>query len=168
VHHRTTEPNVSQHTPVITPWRWPLAEPKRIGKNDIVHVSWKNVCIIYIAYFVNPNILVNRENWHALVQVIIQHSYVVAQCCYQLGTTKYLFFTRVSHLASHIKVSPYAAGAEKRIWVWEAVNNRAPRGGGLDNEEFHHLYNSPDISRLINRRMRWVGNVARKGQVSSF
>jgi hypothetical protein len=34
----------------------------------------------------------------------------------------------------------------------------------LHNEELHNLYSSPSIIRIIEqRRMRWVGNAARKG-----
>jgi hypothetical protein len=36
----------------------------------------------------------------------------------------------------------------------------------LDNEEFHNLYSSPDINRMIkSRRMRWVVHVARMGEM---
>jgi hypothetical protein len=32
----------------------------------------------------------------------------------------------------------------------------------LHNEEFHNLYSSPSISRMVkSRRMRWVGHVTR-------
>jgi hypothetical protein len=32
------------------------------------------------------------------------------------------------------------------------------------NEEFHNLYSSPSIIRMIrSRRMRWAGNIARMG-----
>jgi hypothetical protein len=35
----------------------------------------------------------------------------------------------------------------------------------LHNEEFHDLYTSPTIVRVIkSRRMKWVGNVARMGR----
>jgi hypothetical protein len=35
----------------------------------------------------------------------------------------------------------------------------------LHNEEFHDLYSSPNIVRLIkSRRMRWAGHVARMGE----
>jgi hypothetical protein len=35
----------------------------------------------------------------------------------------------------------------------------------LHNEELHDLYSSPSIIRIIKkRRMRWAGNVARKGE----
>jgi hypothetical protein len=35
----------------------------------------------------------------------------------------------------------------------------------LHNEEFHNLYSSPSIIRIIkSRRMRWAGNVARMGE----
>jgi hypothetical protein len=35
----------------------------------------------------------------------------------------------------------------------------------LHNEEFHDLYSSPSIIRIIkSRRMRWDGNVARIGE----
>jgi hypothetical protein len=34
----------------------------------------------------------------------------------------------------------------------------------LHNEELHNLYSSPSIIRMIkSRKMRWIGNVARKG-----
>jgi hypothetical protein len=36
----------------------------------------------------------------------------------------------------------------------------------LHNEELHGLYSSPSIVRVIKaRRMRWVGHVARMGEV---
>jgi hypothetical protein len=35
----------------------------------------------------------------------------------------------------------------------------------LYNEEFHNLYSSPSIIRIIkSRRMRWTGHVARMGE----
>jgi hypothetical protein len=35
----------------------------------------------------------------------------------------------------------------------------------LHNEEFHNLYSSPSIIRIIkSRRVRWVGHVARMGE----
>jgi hypothetical protein len=35
----------------------------------------------------------------------------------------------------------------------------------LHNEEFHDLYSSPSIIRIIkSRRMRWAGHIARKGE----
>jgi hypothetical protein len=35
----------------------------------------------------------------------------------------------------------------------------------LHNEELHNSYSSPNIIRMIkSRRMRWAGNVARKGE----
>jgi hypothetical protein len=34
----------------------------------------------------------------------------------------------------------------------------------LHNEEFHNLYSSPSIIRIIKLRMRWVGHVARMGR----
>jgi hypothetical protein len=35
----------------------------------------------------------------------------------------------------------------------------------LHNEEFHSLYSSPSIIRMIkSRRMRWVGHVERMGR----
>jgi hypothetical protein len=34
-----------------------------------------------------------------------------------------------------------------------------------NNEEFHNLYSSPSIIRIIkSRRMKWAGHVARKGE----
>jgi hypothetical protein len=39
----------------------------------------------------------------------------------------------------------------------------------LHNDEFHSLYSSPNIVRMIrSRRMRWVGHVARIGEGRSF
>jgi hypothetical protein len=36
----------------------------------------------------------------------------------------------------------------------------------LHNEELHNLYSSPSIIRIIKlRRMRWVGHVARMGEI---
>jgi hypothetical protein len=32
------------------------------------------------------------------------------------------------------------------------------------NEELHHLYASPNIIRMIRRRMRWLGHVACMGR----
>jgi hypothetical protein len=34
----------------------------------------------------------------------------------------------------------------------------------LHNEELHNLYSSPSIIRIITRRIRWAGNVARMGR----
>jgi hypothetical protein len=35
----------------------------------------------------------------------------------------------------------------------------------LHNEEFHNMYSSPNIIRMMkSRRMRWVGHVARMGE----
>jgi hypothetical protein len=35
----------------------------------------------------------------------------------------------------------------------------------MHNDEFHSLYSSPNIVRVIkSRRMRWVGHVARMGE----
>jgi hypothetical protein len=35
----------------------------------------------------------------------------------------------------------------------------------LHNDELHNLYSSPNITRMIkSRRMRWAGNVTRKGE----
>jgi hypothetical protein len=35
----------------------------------------------------------------------------------------------------------------------------------LHNDEFHKVYSSPNINRMIkSRRMRWAGNVARMGE----
>jgi hypothetical protein len=35
----------------------------------------------------------------------------------------------------------------------------------LHNEEFHNLYSSPGIIRMVmSRRMRWTGHVARLGR----
>jgi hypothetical protein len=35
----------------------------------------------------------------------------------------------------------------------------------LHNEEFHNLYSSPSIIRIIkSRRMRWEGHIARMGE----
>jgi hypothetical protein len=34
----------------------------------------------------------------------------------------------------------------------------------LHNEELHDLYSSPSTIRIIKRRMRWVGHVARMGR----
>jgi hypothetical protein len=37
--------------------------------------------------------------------------------------------------------------------------------GKLHNEELHKLYSSPSIIRIIkSRRMRWAGNVTRRGE----
>jgi hypothetical protein len=35
----------------------------------------------------------------------------------------------------------------------------------LHNEELHDLYSSPSIIRVIKARKRWVGHVARMGEV---
>jgi hypothetical protein len=38
----------------------------------------------------------------------------------------------------------------------------------LHNEELHNLYTSPNVIRVVKpRRMRWVGNVARMGEMRS-
>jgi hypothetical protein len=34
----------------------------------------------------------------------------------------------------------------------------------LHNEELHDLYSSPNIIRMMSRKMRWAGHVARMGQ----
>jgi hypothetical protein len=34
----------------------------------------------------------------------------------------------------------------------------------LHNEEFHDLYSSPSIIRMIKARMRWKGHVTRMGE----
>jgi hypothetical protein len=37
----------------------------------------------------------------------------------------------------------------------------------LHNEELHSLYSSPNIRMVKSRRMRWVGHVARMGEMRS-
>jgi hypothetical protein len=34
----------------------------------------------------------------------------------------------------------------------------------LRNEELHNLYSSPNIIRMIKRRIRWAGHVVRMGE----
>jgi hypothetical protein len=45
------------------------------------------------------------------------------------------------------------------------INKRAGSWRKLHNEEFHKLYNSPNIIRMIkSRSVRWAGHVARMGR----
>jgi hypothetical protein len=37
----------------------------------------------------------------------------------------------------------------------------------LHNEELDNLYSSPNIVRMMSRRMRWAGHVARMGETSN-
>jgi hypothetical protein len=49
-------------------------------------------------------------------------------------------------------------GADENIWT-ESGEVKGSRSK-LHNEEFHNLYSSPHIIRMIkSRRMRWVGHV---------
>jgi hypothetical protein len=38
----------------------------------------------------------------------------------------------------------------------------------LHNEELHNSYTSQNIEMIMSRRMRWVGNVARRGEINAY
>ena len=55
---------------------------------------------------------------------------------------------------------------EANIWAQEGLEWGRR---GLQNEEFHSMYCSPNIVRVIKTRwLRWVGQVARMGSGSAF
>ena len=50
----------------------------------------------------------------------------------------------------------------RRMFEPKRDENREWKGSKMRNEEFHSLYRSPNVVRVIrSRRMRWVGHVAR-------
>jgi ubiquitin C-terminal hydrolase len=56
---------------------------------------------------------------------------------------------------------------ENRVQIWIFGTRRDELTGGwrnLHNEELRDLYSLPNIIRIMSRRMRWAGHVARIGE----